>query len=135
MSKKDAIKLGNPVFNRMLFVLRRPVTAKNHLDYRFMNNKMKEIAPDIWAMPAYLRAKDNYSLFFIFTKIESGRTVVAFSEGHFTGHDFRLSRPMTSGRGLNRLHRHSPKRAVSVAHFLNQISKAAEGDWRMVESD
>ncbi|QBP17806.1 hypothetical protein [Acetilactobacillus jinshanensis] len=129
------IELGNPIFNRMIFVLRRPVTKKNHLDYRFMNEKLEEIAPDIWAMPAYMKAKDSYSLFFIVTKIESGQTVVAFSEGHFENGDFRLGRPMVTGRGLNHLHQHDPQRALHVAHFLNLISKAAEGDWRMVTSD
>ncbi len=133
MKDQSTIKLGNPIFNRMLFVLRRPVTAKNHLDYRFMNQKSREIAAGIWAMPAYLKSKSDYSLFFIFTKIDSGQTVVAFSEGHYRNSAFRLSRPMTSGRGLNRLNNHDHNRAVRVMHFLNQISKANEGNWRMVK--
>lgn len=138
MPKKNDInhiKIGNPIFDRMLFVLRKPVTKKNHRDYRFMNEMLHEIAPDIWAMPAYMKKNDRYSLFFIVTKIKSGQTVIAFSEGHFTKGGFRLSRPMVTGKGLNHLHQHAPKRALHVAHFLNLISKAAEGDWRMVAKD
>ena len=40
---------------------------------------------------------------------------------------------MVSGKGLNILNEHDEKRAASVLHFLNQISKAAEGNWRMIE--
>ena len=130
--KRQHLQLGNPIFNRMLFVLKRPVTRQNHLDYRFMNGKAREIAKDVWALPAYLKDRDPHSWFFIFTKIESGQTVVAFSEGTLSAEHFDLSRPMTTGRGLNRLHRHHPQRAIHAAHFLNLISKANEGSWRMV---
>ena len=132
MANKPRLQLGNPIFNRMLFVLKKPVTLKNHLDYRFMNGKAREIAKGVWALPAYLKAHDSHSWFFIFTKIKSGQTVVAFSKGTLAGRHFDLSRPMTTGRGLNLLHRDHPQRAIRAAHFLNLISRAAEGDWRMV---
>ncbi|GLB46582.1 hypothetical protein WR164_05610 [Philodulcilactobacillus myokoensis] len=130
---EDNIKLGTAPFGKMIFTLKRPITKKNHRDYRFMNGIMREIADDIWAMPAYMKEHEDFSMFFIFTKIDSGETVIAFSEGHLDGDKFKLSMPMTSGEGLNHLYQHNDKRAKSVLHFINQISKANEGDWRMVE--
>ncbi|MCK8606698.1 hypothetical protein [Apilactobacillus ozensis] len=129
----DNIKLGNASFDNMMFVLKNEITRKNHKDYKFMDNEMQEIADDIWAMPAYMKEDDDYSSFFMFTKIESGDTVVAFSEGQLNDGNFALSNPMTSGKGLNRLFKHDEKRAHSVLHFLNMISKADEGNWRIVE--
>ncbi|AYF92315.1 hypothetical protein [Apilactobacillus bombintestini] len=130
---EDNIKLGTPAFAKMMFVLNKPVTKDNHKYYRFMNQEMQEIAENIWAMPAYMKDDDDFSMFFIITQIESGETVVAFSEGHLKENDFSLGNPMSSGKGLNILNQHDEKRASSVLHFLNQISKAAEGNWRMVE--
>ncbi|MEJ6399677.1 hypothetical protein [Nicoliella lavandulae] len=130
---EDNIKLGHPVFNKMLFVLEKPITKKNHKYYKFDNEEMQEIADGVWSMPAYMKEDDDYSLFFIFTKIESGETVVAFSEGQLDGTKFSLGTPMISGEGLNHLKDHDEETAGRILHFLNQISKAAEGNWRMVE--
>ncbi|MGL4698124.1 MAG: hypothetical protein ACRCVF_00055 [Apilactobacillus waqarii] len=130
---EDNIQLGADVFNKMMFVLETPVTQDNHKYYKFMDQEMQEIADNIWAMPAYMKEDDDFSMFFIITEIESGETVVAFSEGSLQDGNFSLGEPMVSGKGLNILNEHDEKRAVSVLHFLNQISKAAEGNWRMIE--
>ncbi|MBW1605297.1 hypothetical protein [Lactobacillus sp. Sy-1] len=130
---EDNIKLGDPVFNKMLFVLEKPITKKNHKYYKFDNEEMQEIATGVWSMPAYMKENDDYSLFFIFTQIESGETVVAFSEGQLDGSQFSLGTPLVSGEGLNHLVAHDSETAGRILHFLNQISKAAEGNWRMVE--
>ncbi|WP_105956404.1 hypothetical protein [Apilactobacillus quenuiae] len=130
---EDNIKMGAPAFSKMMFVLNTPVTEANHKYYRFMNEEMQQIAEDIWAMPAYMKENDDFSMFFILTKIESGETVIAFAEGHLQENDFSLGQPMSSGKGLNKLNEHDEKRASSVLHFINQISKAAEGSWRMLE--
>ena len=130
---EDNIQLGADVFNKMMFVLETPVTQDNHKYYKFMDQEMQEIADNIWAMPAYMKEDDDFSMFFIITEIESGETVVAFSEGSLQDGNFSLGEPMVSGKGLNILNEHDEKRASSVLHFLNQISKAAEGNWRMIE--
>ncbi len=129
---EDNIKLGDPVFNKMMFVLDKPVTQANHKDYKFENDELLEISDGIWAMPAYMKEDDDFSLFFIITEIEDGNTVIAFSIGEKNDQDFSLSEPLITGEGLNLLVSHDKDRAASVLHFLNQISKAAEGDWRMV---
>lgn len=131
---EDNIQLGADVFNKMMFVLETPVTQDNHKYYKFMDQEMQEIADNIWAMPAYMKEDDDFSMFFIITEIESGETVVAFSEGSLQDGNFSLGEPMVSGKGLNILNEHDEKRAASVLHFLNQISKAAEGNWRMIEN-
>ncbi|CAI2689177.1 hypothetical protein ERK14_01900 [Lactobacillus kunkeei] len=130
---EDNIQLGADVFNKMMFVLETPVTQDNHKYYKFMDQEMQEIADNIWAMPAYMKEDDDFSMFFIITEIESGETVIAFSEGSLQDGNFSLGEPMVSGKGLNILNEHDEKRASSVLHFLNQISKAAEGNWRMIE--
>lgn len=130
---KDNIKLGDPVFDKMLFVLDRPVTEENHRDYRFENEELLQISDGIWAMPAYMKENDEFSLFFIITQIDDGQTVLAFSTGEKAGEDFSLSNPIVTGKGLNLLMAHDRDRAASILHFINQISKAAEGNWRMVE--
>lgn len=130
---EDNIKLGNPVFDKMLFVLDRPVTEANHKDYRFENEELLQISDGVWAMPAYMKADDDFSLFFIITEIEAGQTVLAFSTGEKKGTDFSLSNPILTGQGLNLLTMHDKDRAAKILHFINQISKAAEGNWRMVE--
>lgn len=130
---EDNIKLGNPVFDKMMFVLAKPVTEANHKDYKYGQAELTEIASDVWAMPAYMKQDDDFSLFFIVTTVEDGTTVMAFSTGEQDGTEFSLSVPMTTGAGLNLLQTHDDKEAQSLLHFINQISKAAEGDWRMVE--
>lgn len=131
---EDNIKLGNPVFDNMLFVLDRPVTEENHKDYQFENEELLQISEGIWAMPAYMKNDDDFSLFFIITEIDNGQTVLAFSTGEKKGSDFSLSNPILTGKGLNLLTAHDKDRAASILHFINQISKAAEGNWRMVEN-
>ncbi|EEI70693.1 hypothetical protein [Lentilactobacillus hilgardii] len=131
---EDNIKLGNPVFDNMLFVLDRPVTEENHKDYRFENEELLQISEGIWAMPAYMKNDDDFSLFFIITEIDNGQTVLAFSTGEKNGSDFSLSNPILTGKGLNLLTAYDKDRAASILHFINQISKAAEGNWRMVEN-
>ncbi|USS93040.1 hypothetical protein M8332_05440 [Fructilactobacillus ixorae] len=133
---EDGIKLGEPAFAKLMFTLKTPVTQQNHKDYKFMEYEMSEIAPDIWAMPAYMTDEDDFSLFFIVTKIATGETVVAFATGTADeAGEFQLSQPMNTGAGLNQLNEHDSQRAENVLHFLTQISKANEGDWRMVEQD
>lgn len=130
---EDNIKLGTPAFAKMMFVLNNPVTEENHKYYRFHNEEMQEIAENIWAMPAYMKADDDFSLFFIITQTMENETVVAFAEGHLKANDFSLGQPVSSGKGLNLLNKHDKNQATEVLHFLNQISKAAEGNWRMIE--
>ena len=130
---EDNISLGETVFDKMMFVLKSPITDDNHKYYKFNDEEMQEIAEDVWAMPAYMKEDDDFSMFFIITEIESGETVVAFSEGSLQDGNFSLGEPMVSGMGLNILNEHDEKRAASVLHFVNQISKSAEGNWRMIE--
>lgn len=130
---EDNIKLGDPVFNKMLFVLDKAVNEKNHRDYRFDNEELIQISDGIWAMPAYMKDDDDFSLFFIITEIEDGHTVLVFSTGDKKDDQFSLSEPMITGEGLNQLVEHDKDRAASILHFINQISKADEGNWRMVE--
>ena len=130
---QDDIKMGDPAFAKMMFVLDKKITKKNHRDYRYENEELVEIADGIWAMPAYMKEDDDFSLFFIITEIEDGNTVMAFSTGNQSNDGFSLSEPIITGEGLNILNEHNETRAKSVLHFLNQISKAAEGNWRMIE--
>ncbi|USS88420.1 hypothetical protein M3M39_02770 [Fructilactobacillus hinvesii] len=132
---EDGIKLGGAAFANMMFTLKTPVTPKNHKDYKFMEYEMNEIAPEIWAMPVYMTDDDDFSLFFIVTKIATGETVMAFATGAADDQgEFQLSQPMNTGLGLNKLNEHDHDRAENVLHFLNQISKANEGNWRMVQA-
>ncbi|KRL94129.1 hypothetical protein ACUIJQ_03600 [Levilactobacillus hammesii] len=134
---KDDLKLGDAEFGKMMLVLKQPVTQKNHKEFKFLDGtetgEMQEIAPDIWAMPAYMQADDDFTMFFLTTQIESGETVMAFATGETADGDFRLSQPMVTGAGLNLLNEQQPGRAKRVLKFLNDISKADEGNWRMVD--
>ncbi|KRM58641.1 hypothetical protein FD44_GL000448 [Secundilactobacillus malefermentans DSM 5705 = KCTC 3548] len=131
---KDNLQLGDDEFKQMLLILANPVTQKNHKDFKFLDYEMNEIADDIWAMPAYMADDDDFSFFFIITKIDSGETVVAFAEGQFDDQKFNLGNPVTTGQGLNTLYEQQPDRAKRVLKFLNDISKANEGEWRMIEA-
>ncbi|GAA2976395.1 hypothetical protein [Lentilactobacillus parakefiri] len=130
---EDNIKLGNPVFNKMMFVLDKPVNEQNHRDYRFNDEELVQISDGIWAMPAYMKDNDDFSMFFIITEIDDGNTVLAFSTGEKKGEQFSLSNPIITGEALNMLVKHDQDKAASILHFLDQISKADEGNWRMVE--
>lgn len=130
---KDQLQLGDEEFGKMMLVLKQPVTQANHKEFKFLDGEMQEIAPDIWAMPAYMQADDEFTLFFLTTQIESGETVVAFSTGESADGNFRLSEPMVTGAGLNLLQTQQPDRAKRVLKFLNDISRADEGNWRMVD--
>ncbi|WP_125581633.1 hypothetical protein [Levilactobacillus cerevisiae] len=134
---KDNIQLGDPDFANMMLVLKDPVTQANHKEFKFLDGtetgEMQEIAPDIWAMPAYMQADDDFTMFFLTTQIESGETVMAFATGETDQGDFRLSEPLVTGTGLNVLNEQQPNRAKRVLKFLNDISKADEGNWRMVD--
>lgn len=130
---KDNLQLGDAEFNQMLLILKEPVTQANHKEFKFLDGEMQEIAPDIWAMPAYMTADDEFTMFFLTTKLASGETVVTFATGEQADGDFRLSEPMVTGAGVNTLFEHQPDRAKRVLKFLNDISRADEGNWRMVE--
>lgn len=130
---KDQLQLGDDEFGQMMLVLKEPVTQANHKEFKFLDGEMQEIAPDIWAMPAYMTEDDDFTMFFLTTQIESGETVVAFATGNLQGTDFRLSEPMITGTGLNQLNVDHPDRAKRVLKFLNDISRADEGSWRMVD--
>ncbi|CAM2810833.1 hypothetical protein [Fructilactobacillus fructivorans] len=131
---EDNIQLGEKPFDKMMFVLKNPVTEKNHLDYKFKEYEMQQIADDIWAMPAYMKKDDDFTIFFIVTKVDSGEVVVAMAEGQSGKNgQFDLSRPINTGAGLNALNKHDQRQALEALHFLNLISKAGEGEWRMVE--
>jgi len=129
---KDQLQLGDDEFANMMLVLKQPVTQANHKEFKFLDGEMQEIAPDIWAMPAYMTADDDFTMFFLTTKIESGETVVAFATGDQSNGDFRLSEPLITGTGLNLLNDNQPDRAKRVLKFLNDISRADEGNWRIV---
>lgn len=134
---KDNLQLGDAEFGKMMLVLKQPVTQANHKEFKFLDGsevgEMQEIAPGIWAMPAYMQPDDDFTMFFLTTQIESGETVMAFATGETADGDFRLSQPLVTGAGLNLLNEHQPNRAKRVLKFLNDISKADEGNWRMVE--
>ena len=82
-----------------------------------------------------MTADDDFTMFFLTTQIESGETVVAFATGEQDEQNFRLSAPMITGEGLNVLNAQQPNRAKRVLKFLNDISRADEGNWRMVDSE
>lgn len=130
---EDNIKLGTKAFDKMMFTLAEPVTEANHKKYQFEDYEMMEIAPQIWAMPVYMTADDDFTLFFIITKIDTGETVMAFSQGvsELDG-DFNLSQPMNTGTGLNLLEKHDQTRAEAVLNYLKQLEKNNQGTWRMV---
>ncbi|WP_283679771.1 hypothetical protein [Lentilactobacillus sp. Marseille-Q4993] len=130
---EDNIQIGDPEFGKMMFVLDQEITDKNHRDYRYENEELIQIADGVWAMPAYMKDGDDFSLFFIITKIDDGNTVVAFATGENNDGNFSLSQPIITGNGINLMNEHNETRAKSILHFLNQISKADEGNWRMVE--
>ncbi|MGX6428871.1 hypothetical protein [Levilactobacillus yonginensis] len=134
---KDNLQMGDDEFAKMMLVLKQPITQANHKDYKFLDGtetgEMQEIAPNIWAMPAYMQEDDDFTMFFLTTQIESGETVMAFATGETDGGNFRLSQPLVTGAGLNVLNEQQPNRAKRVLKFLNDISKADEGSWRMVD--
>ncbi|MFC6274333.1 hypothetical protein ACFQET_02260 [Levilactobacillus tangyuanensis] len=134
---KDNLQMGDDEFAQMMLVLKEPVTQANHKEFKFLDGtstgEMQEIAPSIWAMPAYMMDDDDFTMFFLTTQIESGETVMAFATGETDDGNFRLSQPMVTGAGLNLLNEQQPNRAKRVLKFLNDISKADEGAWRMVD--
>ncbi|KRK48908.1 hypothetical protein [Secundilactobacillus kimchicus] len=128
----SALHLGDSQLEKLMLFLKDPITEQNHLDYRFENSELRELRPGIWAMPAYLQDDDDFSLFFLFTTIETGDMVVAFAEGTRQEKQLALGTPMTTGAGLNLLNTHKDKRAVRVFKFLTDISRADEGAWRQI---
>ncbi|KRM90517.1 hypothetical protein [Fructilactobacillus florum] len=133
---EDKLELGQPAFAKMMFTLKTPVTSKNHKDYKFNEYELVEIAPDVWAMPVYMQANDDFTLFLVVTKIATQATVMALAQGtSTTDGQFALDRPLNTGEGLNRLFQHDRQRAAQLLHFFNLISKANEGDWRLVADD
>lgn len=130
---EDNIKLGTKAFDKMMFTLAEPVTEENHSKYHFENYEMMEISPKIWALPVYMTADDDFTLFFIITKIATGETVMAFSQGDLESDgDFNLSQPMNTGAGLNLLEKHDQTRAEAALAYLEQLEKTDEGTWRIV---
>ena len=115
----------------MLMQLNHEVNSSNASEYNFMGNLTQEVGDQVWAVPAYL--SEDYALFFLYTAIETGDWVVAFSEGTQTDGQFNLGMPLTTGQGLNRLYEKNPNRAKMVLSFVNDLEKAGEGVWRMVE--
>lgn len=125
------VTLGDPAFDAMLMQLNHEVNSSNASEYNFMGNLTQEVGDQVWAVPAYL--SEDYALFFLYTAIETGDWVVAFSEGTQTDGQFNLGTPLTTGQGLNSLYEKNPNRAKMVLSFVNDLEKAGEGMWRMVE--
>ncbi|ANI97506.1 hypothetical protein ACIPCB_06950 [Pediococcus pentosaceus] len=123
--------LGEPEFNAMLMQMTHEVNASNASEYNFMGNTTQEVGENVWAVPAYL--SDEYALFFLYTEIDTGDWVLAFSEADLGEGQFNLGAPMTTGEGLNKLFEQDPDRAKMVLSFVNDMEKAGEGMWRMVE--
>ncbi|AHA05514.1 MAG: hypothetical protein LKH46_05900 [Pediococcus pentosaceus] len=123
--------LGEPEFNAMLMQMTHEVNASNASEYNFMGNTTQEVGENVWAVPAYL--SDEYALFFLYTEIDTGDWVLAFSEADLGEGQFNLGTPMTTGEGLNKLFEQDPDRAKMVLSFVNDMEKAGEGTWRMVE--
>ncbi|MCH5462779.1 hypothetical protein HC026_09105 [Lactobacillus sp. LC28-10] len=136
MSENDgpALKLGDDQFENMMLFLKTPINQQNHLDYKFGESELRELQEGIWAMPAYLQDDDPYSLFFLFTTIDSGEMVVAFAEGTRQDKQLKLGQPLTTGAGLNNLFAQQEKRAQRVLKFLNDISRADEAEWHQIVS-
>lgn len=134
MSENDhvALKLGDDKFAKMMLFLKTPINQQNHLDYKFGNSELRELQEGIWAMPAYLTDDDPYSLFFLFTTIDTGEMVVAFAEGTRQDKQLKLGQPLTTGAGLNSLFAQQDKRAQRVLKFLNDISRADEAEWHEI---
>lgn len=126
------LNLGDDGFNQMMLFLKTPINQKNHRDYKFGDSELRELQEGIWAMPAYLKDDDPYSLFFLFTTIDSGDMVVAFAEGKKDEKQLSLGQPLTTGAGLNHLFAQQEKRAQRVLKFLNDISRADEAEWRQI---
>ncbi|GEL14787.1 hypothetical protein [Pediococcus cellicola] len=127
------LTLGDKKFEQMLMVLNHGITKENASEYNFNGNEMQEVGENVWAVPAYLA--DHYSLFFLYTQIDTKDWVVAFAEGKMQKEQFELGVPMTTGKGLNVLAEKDMDRAQMVTGFVNDISKAGEGEWRMIEDD
>ncbi|WP_353989266.1 hypothetical protein ABVF11_05830 [Pediococcus argentinicus] len=125
------ITLGDESFNSMLLQLNHGINAENASEYNFMSNKTQEVGENVWAVPAYM--SDDYSIFFLYTAIDTGDWVVAFSEAEMGEEQFQLGTPMTTGQGLNALFEKDPDRAKMVMSFVNDMAKAGEGVWRMVD--
>lgn len=126
------LKLGDEQFEQMMLFLKTPINQQNHRDYKFGDSELRELQSGIWAMPAFLEDEDPYSLFFLFTTIETGDMVVAFAEGQKKAGSLSLGKPLTTGAGLNRLYSQKQQRAQRVLKFLNDISRADEAEWRQV---
>ncbi|GAX04916.1 hypothetical protein IWT25_00210 [Secundilactobacillus pentosiphilus] len=129
---KPALKLGDDKFAEMMLFLKTPINQQNHRDYKFGDSELRELQEGIWAMPAYLEDDDPYSLFFLFTTIDSGEMVVAFAEGTRQDKQLKLGQPLTTGAGLNSLFAQQEKRAQRVLKFLNDISRADEAEWHQI---
>lgn len=125
------LALGDKKFEQMLMVLNHGISKKNASEYNFNGNDMQEVGENVWAVPAYLA--DDYSLFFLYTQIDTKDWVVAFAEGKMQTEQFELGLPMTTGKGLNVLAEKDIDRAQMVTGFVNDISKAGEGEWRMID--
>lgn len=125
------LTLGDPKFEQMLMVLNHGITKENASEYNFNGNDMQEVGESVWAVPAYLA--DDFSLFFLYTQIGTEDWVVAFAEGKMQTEQFELGQPMTTGKGLNVLAEKDMDRAQMVTGFVNDISKAGEGEWRMID--
>ncbi|AEV95563.1 hypothetical protein [Pediococcus claussenii] len=125
------ITLGEPRFNTMLLQLNHGIDAENASEYNFMGNTTQEVGENVWAVPAFL--SDDYNLFFLYTAIDTEEWVVAFSKAKIGEGQFELGTPMTTGEGLNQLFEHDKDRAKMVMGFVNDMAKAGEGVWRMVE--
>ncbi|PIO80508.1 hypothetical protein BSQ38_02050 [Pediococcus damnosus] len=124
------LPLGDKKFEQMLLVLNHGITKDNASQYNFNGNEMQEVGENVWAVPAYLA--DGFSLFFLYTQIDTKDWVVAFTEGKMGKEQFELGIPMTTGKGLNVLSEKDMERAQMVTGFVNDISKAGEGEWRMI---
>jgi hypothetical protein len=110
-----ALKLGDDKFTKMMLFLKTPINQQNHLDYKFGNSELRELQEGIWAMPAYLTDDDPYSLFFLFTTIDTGEMVVAFAEGTRQDKQLKLGQPLTTGAGLNSLFSRNKKNVPNVS--------------------
>jgi hypothetical protein len=123
--------LGEPEFDAMLMQMNHEVNASNASEYNFMGNTTQEVGENVWAVPAYL--SEDYALFFLYTAIDNGDWVLAFSEADMGEGQFNLGTPMTTGEGLNQLYQRDQERAKMIFSFVSDMEKAGEGVWRMVE--
>ena len=135
MAKQHEIKItpGTPKFNKMIFRLIPPVTAKRLQTMDYGGNQLQMIQKGVFAMPILVTAKFN--LFMVVAKLVGHDWVAAFSEATIEHHNeiTDLSTPMPTGKGLNLLGQHDAKSANRLLKYFQTLIDTKHGEWRLIK--